>query len=346
MVIISADELSELGLEIFEAQGTPSEKARFLVGTLIEGNLTGHDSHGVQYYVRYSERIKNGFIKPAEEPVIVKETPSTALIDGRWGFGQITAKKVTEIAVEKAKNNMVAGIGAYNCNHIGRIGYYTELAAKNDVIATFYVNVGNPSVSVYNGLGKTFGTNPISVSVPTMGDTPFLMDYATSVVAHGKVAVARAKHDKIPKTWARDKYGRVTDDPEDVYNGGWLLPFGEYKGYGLQLVSELLGAVLTGSRTGLPHIVNPPSPNGVFMLAINPEAFIGLESFKERTSKLLKDVKSLTPVAGERILVPGEPEMETKRIRLRDGIEVPDETWGQILDLCKTLNIKPHVKPK
>jgi LDH2 family malate/lactate/ureidoglycolate dehydrogenase len=346
MVIIPVDELRELGLQIFTSQGTPLDKARFLVDTLIEGNLTGHDSHGVQYYIRYSERMRNGFIKPAEEPVIVKESPSSALIDGRWGFGQTTAKKVTEVAITKAKENMVAGVGAYNCNHIGRIGYYTDYAAKNDVIATLYVNVGNPSVSVYNGLGKTFGTNPISVSVPTLGETPFLMDYATSVVAHGKVAVARAKHIKIPRHWARDKYGRVTDDPEDIYNGGWLLPFGEYKGYGLQMVAELLGAVLTGSRTGLPHIANPPSPNGVFMLAVNPEAFIGLEAFKERTAQLFKDVKSLTPVAGERVLVPGEPEMETKQRRLREGIEVPDETWAQILDLCRSLKIDLHLKPE
>ena len=82
------------------------------------------------------------------------------------------------------------------------------------------------------------------------------------------------------------------------------------------------------------------------MLAINPEAFIGLEPFKERASKLFKDVKSLTPVAGERILIPGEPELETKQNRLRDGIEVPDETWGQILDLCETLKIEPHMKSK
>jgi LDH2 family malate/lactate/ureidoglycolate dehydrogenase len=346
MVVISADELRELGLKIFTAQGTPIDKARFLVDTLIEGNLTGHDSHGIQYYVRYSERIRNGYIKPAEEPLIVKESPSSALIDGRWGFGQTTAKKLTEVAIAKAKENMVAGVGAYNCNHIGRIGYYTNLAAQNDVIATLFVNVGNPSVSVYNGLGKTLGTNPFSVSVPTNGDTPFLVDYATSVVAHGKVAVARAKHAKIPKHWARDKYGRVTDDPEDVYNGGWLLPFGEYKGYGLQMASELLGAILTGSRPGLPYVANPPSPNGVFMLAVNPEGFIGLEAFKDRASQLLRDVKKLTPVSGERILVPGEPEKESKQKRLLEGITVPEETWGQILELCKSLKIKPKVHIK
>ena len=193
MIVLPAHELTELGVRIFMAQGTPEETARFLVGTLVEANLTGHDSHGVHYYLGYSDRIRRGFIDVDAEPTIVKETPSSTLIDGRWAFGQATAMKLTRVAVEKAKENMVAGVGAYNCNHIGRLGYYTEWAAKHDVIATMYVNVGNPSVSVYHGLGKTFGTNPYSVSAPTGCETPFLVDWATSVVAHGKISVARAK---------------------------------------------------------------------------------------------------------------------------------------------------------
>ncbi|MCW4050947.1 MAG: Ldh family oxidoreductase [Candidatus Bathyarchaeota archaeon] len=346
MIIVPVDELTELGVKIFTAQGATEDQARFLVDTLVEANLTGHDSHGIHYYAKYSERINNGFIKIDQKPVIVKETASSALIDGNWTFGQITAKKLTEVAVEKAKKSMVAGVGAFNCNHIGRLGYYTEMAAKENIITTMYANVGNPSVSVHNGLGKTFGTNPYSASVPTGSDTPFLVDYASSVVAHGKISVARAKHTKIPKHWTRDMYGRVTDDPNDIYDGGWLLPFGEYKGYGLQMISELLGAVLTGSRTGLPHIREPPAPNGVFMLAVNPEGFIGLDAFKEKTAQLLSDVKKLTPVSGERILIPGEPEKETKAQRLRDGIEIPEDTWGEIMKLCNRLGIETGVTQK
>ena len=346
MIIIPADQLTELGVKIFTAQGTPEDKARFLVGTLIEANLTGHDSHGVHFYVGYSDRIRRGFIDVDQEPATVKETPSSALIDGRWAFGQVTAMRLTELAVAKAKDNMVAGVGAFNCNHIGRLGYYTEWAAKHDIIAAMYVNVGNPSVSVYNGLGKAFGTNPQSVSVPTGSDTPFLMDWATSVVAHGKINVARAKHVKIPSHWTRDKYGRVTDDPNAIYEGGWLLPFAEYKGYGLQMVSELLGAVLTGSRTGISGVAEPPSPNGVFMLAVNPEGFVGLDAFKHGTSELLDKVKGLPAEAGKKILVPGEPEKETKAQRLRDGIQVPEDTWAQIMALCKQLGVEVAITQK
>jgi len=339
MIVIPADKLRELGVRIFTAQGTPEETARFVVETLVEANLTGHDSHGAHFYLGYSDRIRRGFIDVNAEPAIVKETPSSAHIDGRWAFGQVTAMRLTEVAVEKAKECMVAGVGAFNCNHIGRLGYYTEWAAKHDIIVTMYVNVGNPSVSVYQGLGKTFGTNPYSVSAPTGSETPFLVDWATSVVAHGKISVARAKHAKIPTHWTRDKYGRVTDDPNAIYDGGWLLPFSEYKGYGMQMVCELLGAVLTGSRTGISGVAEPPSPNGVFMLAVNPDGFVGLDSFKMNTAELLGKVKKLPAEAGRRILVPGEPEKESKAQRLRDGIPIPDDTWSQIEALCKRLNV-------
>jgi uncharacterized oxidoreductase len=340
MVVLPVEELRELGVEIFMAQGASEERARFLVDTLLEANLTGHDSHGVHYYVRYSERIDEGSIKVDEEPLVVKESPSSALIDGRWTFGQVTAMKVAETAVEKAKEHMVSGVGAYNCNHIGRIGYYTDWAARHDVIATFYVNVGNMIVSAYNGLGRAFGTNPFSVSVPTGSETPFLVDYATSVVAAGKVTVARAKKSKIPRTWTRDRYGRVTDDPNAMSEGGWMLPFGDYKGQGLQMACELLGAVLTGSRTGLSGITTPPSPNGVFMLAVNPEAFVGLDEFKREAAELLGKVKALPAVAGERVMVPGEPEKESKERRLREGIPVPESTWGEIKALCGRLGVE------
>lgn len=341
MIFKSAAYLEQLGKKIWRAQGVNEDASTFLTHTLVEANLAGHDSHGVHYYPRYSERISQGYIKVNVTPEVVKESPTTAFIDGNWGIGQVTARKVTELVIEKAKVNMVAAVGAFNCNHIGRIGYYTEMAAKQGLVGIMFVNVGNPSVSVYRGMGKQFGTNPFSVSTPTEDNIPFLLDYATSVVAAGKVSVAKAKHEKIPTHWTKDKDGNETDDPSDLNEGGWLVPFGEHKGYCLQLASEILGAVLTGSRTGQDENNVPPSPNGVFMIAVNPEAFIGLETFTEKTSELLHKVKEVPPIAGERVQVPGEPEKESKEKRLKEGIPVPDDTWSQIVELCNRLGIDP-----
>lgn len=339
MIIKTADSLRNLGAEIFKAQGLAEERAEFLAETLVEANLTGHDSHGVSYFVHYSGRIKEGHIDVKAEPTIAKETPNSALIDGHYAPGQITAKRLIEVAVEKAKENVVSAVGAYNCNHIGRIGYYTNWAAHQGVVAMLFVNVGGPSVSVYHGLGKAFGTNPFSAAVPTGEAKPFLVDYATSVVAAGKVGVARAKEEKIPIHWARDKDGNPTEDPWAIRQGGWLLPFGEHKGYCLQLLTELLGAVLTGSRTGPDPNRVPPSTNGVLAIALDPGAFVGLEALRLGADEIIEYAKGFEPEPGERVLVPGEPEWESKEQRLREGIPVPESTWEQINELCEELGI-------
>ncbi|HDJ21836.1 MAG TPA: Ldh family oxidoreductase, partial [Candidatus Bathyarchaeota archaeon] len=344
MVRVKAERLREIGEAIFTALGLSEEAASFLVETLVEASLTGHDSHGIQYYTRYAERIREGYIKVDAQPRVVKETPTTALVDGAWAPGQITARKVTRLAVEKAKQHMVSAVGAYNCNHIGRIGYYTQMASGQGVIAELFVNVGHPIVSAHNGFGPLFGTNPFSLSVPTEGAPPFLVDYATSMVAAGKLSFAASKGARIPTHWARDAEGQETDDPEVLGKGGWLLPFGSYKGYGLQLCCELLGAVLTGSRTGIDPRQEPPSSNGVLMVALNPEAFVGLQPFKEAAGALLDHVKSSPSLPGREVLVPGMPEARVKEERLRLGVEVPETTWRAITGLCGELGVDATLK--
>jgi len=339
MIIQPAERLRKLGADIFAAQGLSREKAELLSETLVEANITGHDSHGVSYFVTYSDRIKKGYIDVDAEPTVARETDSTALVDGHDAPGQITARYVIELAVRKAKEQKVSAVGAFNCNHIGRVGYYTNLAAQKGVVAMMFVNVGHPSVSVYGGLGRVLGTNPFSAAVPTGKARPYLLDYATSVVAAGKLSIARSKNEKIPMYWTKDKDGNATDDPMAYREGGWLLPFGEHKGYCLQLLMELLGAVLTGSRMGTDPEREPPSPNGVLAVAIDPEAFIGLDPFKERADALFSHVKKVRPEPGSRVLIPGEPEWETREQRLRDGIPIPEETWDNIIKLANELGI-------
>ncbi len=346
MIITEAQGLRELGTQIFVALGAPKSKADFVAGTLVEANLCGHDSHGVYYFPVYGERIRQGYIHPKENPSIIKETSASAYIDGRWGFGQVTAMKMMEIAVEKAKMSMVAAVGGFNINHIGRLGYYTTWATEHDMIGMMYANVGNPLVSPFHGTGRTFGTNPASISTPTATGENFLMDYATSLAAAGKVSVARAKHSKVPTHWIRDKNGNPTDDPNAFYDDGYLLGFGEHKGYGLQMASELLGAVLTGSRTSMEDSKNPPSPNGVFCIAINPEAFVGLDAFKEKSTEVINFVKSRKPEKGEIVLVPGDPERISKKQRLHDGIPLPEDSWDQISKISIELGLDPKIALK
>lgn len=342
MILKSSEQLKKLGVEIFTTLGASKDRASFVADTLVESSLTGHDSHGVVYFVRYSDRIRKGFIDVDADPIKVKETETSALIDGCWGFGQITAMHCVELAVEKARRYVVGAVGAFRCNHIGRLGYYTSWVAKQGFIGMMFANVGHPSVSVYHGLGRVFGTNPFSASIPVKESNPFLLDYATSVVADGKVSIARAKHEKIPENWIRDKFGNKTDDPNAMLEGGWLIPFGEHKGYCLQLLVELLGGVLTGSRSGLDAENEPPSPNGVFSIVIDPEGFTNKDVFASKTKSIMDKVKHTPSEPGARILVPGDPEWETREQRLRCGIPIPEESWQQIIELCNELGIDPE----
>jgi LDH2 family malate/lactate/ureidoglycolate dehydrogenase len=324
MIITEAQGLRELGTKIFVALGAPKSKAEFVAETLVEANLCGHDSHGAFYFPVYGERIRQGYIQPKENPRIVKETPTSAYIDGRWGFGQIAAKKMIATAVEKASTNMVAAVGGFNINHIGRLGYYTTWVTEQNMIGMMFANVGNPIVSPFHGAEKAFGTNPASISTPTSTGENFLMDYATSLAAAGKLSVARAKHVKVPSHWIRDKNGNPTDDPNAFYEG----------------------AVLTGSRASMDNSQNPPSPNGVFCIAINPEAFIGLDAFKKKSSEVISYVKSRKPERGETVLIPGDPERISKKKRLSEGIPLPEDSWDQIIKISLELGLDPKIALK
>lgn len=346
MVTLCPEGLKSLGTKIFTAQGSSEKDAELLSRTLVEANLTGHDSHGVHYFLHYSDRIRDGWIDPQAQPEKVEDTVSHAVIDGHWAFGQVTAMRAINLCMEKARRNIVAAVGVRRCNHIGRVGYYTQHAAKEGLISMFFVNVNHPIASVYNGLGRRFGTNPFSLSVPTKSGTPYLLDYATTVVAHGKASVARAKNEGIPKSWARDRYGRVTKDPEVLWEGGWLLPFGGHKGYALQLAMELLGGILTGSFTGFDEEVEHPSTNGLLTICLDPEGFIGLGAFKENAEEMFRYIRSTEPTDGNKILIPGEPEKLTRERLLDEGVTIPDETWTQIVRLARDLSIDPCIAVK
>jgi len=142
----SAAELRTLGVSILKRLGAPTDYAELVVDVLIEANLVGHDSHGIQYITRYAERIKRGVIDPSTKPEVTRETASTAIVDGHWTFGQVTAKRTMELAIEKARKTSVSAVGAIHCNHIGRLGAYTMMAADKGMVGMLMANVVHPVV--------------------------------------------------------------------------------------------------------------------------------------------------------------------------------------------------------
>ena len=351
----SAAELRKLGVEIFKRLGAPGDYAELVVDMLIEANLVGHDSHGFQYVTRYAERIRKGIIDPKARPEVTNESASTAVVDGHWTFGQVTAKKTMEVAIEKARKSSISAVGAIHCNHIGRLGAYTMIAAENDMVGMLMVNVVHPTVQPYWGASRVFGTNPISVAVPAGEMKPFLLDFATSAVAEGKVGLAALNRQKIPLGWIVDNDGHDTDNPLDfalpsgaVGEKGRLLTFGArdgQKGYCLSILMEILGGVLTGAGSIADenqHLYE----NGLLAIVLDIQRFSPTDLFKKRIDGLIRKVHT-EPAGAQHIgvQVPGEFEWINREKRLRDGFELTETGWVQIVRLAEELGIKiqqPH----
>lgn len=347
MPTFTAPQLRKISASILEAAGTPREEAKQVAASLVRSNLVGHDSHGVIRIIEYVKGIKEGKIRPGAKIEVVRETPSTALIDGHWGFGQVIAREGMKIAIEKAEISSISSVGVFNCNHIGRLGEYSMMATEQDMIGIILCNSGPKGgiVVPYGGAARRLGTNPMSIAVPAGEMKPFLLDFATSVVAEGKLRLKRYRGEKVPTGWILDKEGRPTNNPKDFYTGGALLPFGEHKGYALALLIDILGGALTGA--GCTSSEEYERGNGTLMVAINIGSFMPLEAFKERVDKLFKKIKETPPMPKcKEVLIPGEIEFNTEEKRLKEGIFVTEKTWQDISKLAGEmgLNLKEIVK--
>ncbi|MEM1508070.1 MAG: Ldh family oxidoreductase [Candidatus Bathyarchaeia archaeon] len=340
MPIFHANQLIDVGTKIFLAAGVPLEEARLVSELLVKSNLVGHDSHGIIRVIQYINEIEKGSIKPGANIEIVKETSSTAILNGNWGFGQVVAKRAMDLAVEKARKNAVSIVCVFNCNHIGRLADYAIMASEKDMIGIVMVN-STKFVAPFGGMERLLSTGPMCFAFPSYLDFPLVIDVATSVVAEGKVRVALHKGEKIPYGWIVDKNGNPSNDPKDLYDGGALLPLGGdehgHKGFGLGLAVEILSGILTSAGCAYEE---DKRGNGVFFEVINVEKFMPLEDFKRKVSDLVRVIKSSKPRPGfKEILVPGEPEHLTEKIRLREGIYVPEKTWEEIKNLARKLGV-------
>lgn len=343
-------DLKRLGVVIFERLGASREDAELVVDMLIDANLAGHDSHGILYIARYAERIRKGIIVPTAKLEVTNESPSTAVVDGHWTFGQATAKKTMEVAIEKARKSSISAVGAFHCNHIGRLGAYTMIAAENDMIGFLMANSSHLTVQPYGGASRVLGTNPLSVAIPAGEMKPVLLDFATSAVAEGKIWLAAMNGEKVPLGWIVDKDGNDTDNPLDfsipgTIEGGRLRTFGArdgQKGYCLSILIEILGGILTGAGSVIDGGNVHPNENGLLAIVMDIQRFKPIEAFKKGIDSLFTTVHK-EPVDPHfqysHVQLPGEFEWRNREKNVREGIEVPNEVWKQIVSLAEELRI-------
>lgn len=323
----SAPHLHVIARELLMAVGAPEHIANNVARILIGSDLAGHDSHGVIVLPQRVDQATDGTVDPAAEPRVVEETSATLTIDGNKGYGLHAARVAMDLAIEKTEESNVCCVAFRNMNHIGRLGEYAEAAARAGCVALITHGAVHDDASTipFGGGDGLLRTNPVTCAIPTGDDSPFLLDMATSVVASGKIRVARSRGEDLPEGYIVDSEGRPSTKTADFYDGGHLLPFGGHKGYGLSLMSALLA--------GLPGTIQPDgSVIGEFMQVIRVEAFSPLADYQERVRRLLEKIRSSRPAPGvDKVMVPGDFESRTRRQRLSDGVDLPASVVDQIV---------------
>jgi uncharacterized oxidoreductase len=343
MPTIPPDALADVVAGIFHAAGASERIARIVAESLVLSDMVGHESHGVVRVRQYLASIRAGDIVPHAEPVVVRETAVLSLVDARRGFGQLAARLAMEQAIAKARTQGLAASGVYHSNHLGRIGEWVTGVAEAGLVGLAFCSLGQRGASVapHGGAARLLGTNPFAAAVPVDGRPPLLVDFATSTVAEGKLRVARNRGQAIPAGWVVTAEGHPTTDPADFYAGGALLPAAGHKGYGLGMLVELLGGLLTDG--GDPQRPTAHSGHGLLLIALAPGLFRPAEAFLADAAALCARAAAVPPAAGfAEVLIPGDPEHRTRAARAA-AVPVDDTTWSMLAETAAELGIVlPH----
>jgi uncharacterized oxidoreductase len=280
------------------------------------------------------------------------DTPSLAVVDGKFGYGQTVTPQAVKIGIEKCKKAGLAAVALRNAGHVGRVGDWAEMAAAEGLVSIHFVNAsGSVLVAPYGGVDRRFSTAPYCVGVPRAGQEPLILDFATSVVAEGKVLVASQGGKKVPDGALIGPDGQPSADPHLLYGDytptgprnhaqgtGAIRAFGDHKGSGLAFMCEMLGGSFSGNGATDPK--RGKFANGMLSFYVDPKVFDPDGFFPTDVAKYVDFVKSSRPTtAGGEILVPGEPEARMRRERLANGVPLPDDTWAAIVETARSVGL-------
>ncbi|MDQ7956705.1 MAG: malate/lactate/ureidoglycolate dehydrogenase [Pseudomonadota bacterium] len=325
---------------ILIAAGSAPAEAEQVADNLVLANLSGHDSHGVGMVPRYVDAVAEGGLVPNAAVKLNLDAGSLMAMDGQRGYGQVVGVQAMALGIARAREVGSCIFTLAHAHHLGRIGHFAELAVAQGLVSLHFVNVlSRPVVAAWDGGDGRFGTNPCCIGVPLAGAEPFILDFATSRVAQGKMRVAYNKGEQVPEGTLIDEHGRPTTDPGVVVvpqsNGlfGALMTFGEHKGYGMAVACELLGGALTGGGTWhRPADAQRSVFNGMLTVLIDPARLGTQADFEAEATAFVDWLKQSPPRAGaERVQIAGEPERRARAAREREGIWLDDATWAEIV---------------
>jgi uncharacterized oxidoreductase len=339
--VFQAHKLREQVAAVLAAAGSSKNEAAAVAANLVLANLSGHDSHGVGMLPRYVDAVLEGGLKPNSSVRVLLDTGSLLTLDGQRGYGQVVGEQAMALGIARAHTHGSCIMTLADAHHLGRIGHFAEMAVAQGLVSLHFVNVlSRPVVAPHGGADGRYGTNPCCVGVPLKGREPFVLDFATSRVAQGKMRVAHNEGRRVEPGTLIDEHGHPTTDPGVVVvtqsNGlfGALLAFGEHKGYGMAVACELLGGALTGSGTW--HKPTDPAVraviNGMLTILIDP-AKLGTQAAFEEEAVAFVDWLKAGPVAPgfEAVQIAGDPERAKRVQREADGVGVDTQTWQEIV---------------
>ncbi len=345
---ISSDALTRKVAALFEKCGSTAKEAQQVAANLVLANLSGHDSHGVGMAARYVDAVLEGNLQPDATVKIQTDHGMMLGLDGCNGYGQTVGVQAMELAFERVTQHGCCIFSLADAHHLGRIGHYAEMAVERGLISLHFVSVWSRAlVAPFGGSDARFGTNPCCIGIPLgWGDNtrePFVLDFATSRVAQGKMRVAHNEGRLAEPGTLIDEHGHPTLNPGVVVvpqsNGktGALLPFGEHKGFGMAVACELLAGALSGGGTWHhTHDGRRAVINNMLTIVIDP-ARLGHQAFFAQEALEFIDWMRQSPAAPgtEGMLLAGEPERIARAQRLRDGIVIDDASWKELQD-CET----------
>ena len=330
-MLIEAADLERYIRDVFVREGCGADEAGRIGRYLVGANLTGHDSHGVIRVPRYVDWLRDGTVQAGRSPEIVTDGGAFALLDAHFGFGQSAGPVAVAEGVARARRHGVAVVALRHAGHLGRIGEWAEQAAEAGFVSVHFVNVaGSLLVAPFGAVDRRFSTAPFAAGVPVAGAPPMVLDFATSLVAEGKVLVASKGGKPLPEGSLIEPDGTPSRDPDTLYSGrGAIRAFGEHKGSGLAMMCELLAGALTGSGTAGP----PPRRfcNGMLSIYLSPDLGGSAEGFAAEVRRYLDFYLSARPAApGGTVLAPGDIERATRARRLAEGVPLTDEVWDSL----------------
>lgn len=359
-VRVPVKDLVDFMEEALEAMGIPVDDSKIIADVVITSDLWGIASHGIAHLKMYHERIKAGLQLPVTRWSVVKDTPTTAVVDGGNGMGMVVGYNAMKIAIEKARQYGMGSVAVRNSSHYGVAGYYPRMALNEGMVGVSMTNA-HPSIAPTFGVTPMLGTNPIAVAVPTDEAFPFLFDAATAVVTRGKIEVAARANKPIPAGWVISHNGTPVTDTSTLIEqmnrdeaalmpiGGMGEIMGGHKGYGLATIVEIFSAAFQNGAylaelhdkdaQGNPHFLRI----GHFFMAINVEHFLPLAEFKNITGDMMRQLRGSQSAPDQaRIYTAGEKEYYNTLNVLEHGVEITPGVQKGLNTLVNELDLPDH----